>query len=62
MKRCDSYKNISKAVKGDIFGFDIVDVRENIRLFSEVMIRLGMKLDCNEFYTEFQRIYVIMKQ
>ena len=51
------YENVSDSVKADIFGFDIADVSGSIRLFSDVMKRLGIKLDGDEFYEEFQRIY-----
>ena len=51
------YENISDSVKADIFGFDIADVSGSIRLFSDVMKRLGIKLDGDEMYEEFQRIY-----
>lgn len=36
------YENISDSVKADVFGFDIADVSGSIRLFSDVMKRLGM--------------------
>ena len=51
------YENVSDSVKADIFGFDITDVSGSIRLFSDVMKRLGIKLDGDELYEEFQRIY-----
>ena len=51
------YENISDSVKADIFGFDIADISGSIRLFSDVMKRLGIKLDGDELYEEFQRIY-----
>lgn len=51
------YENVSDSVKADIFGFDIADVGSSIRLFSEVMKRLGIKLAGDELYEEFQRIY-----
>ena len=51
------YENISDSVKADIFGFDIADVSGSIWLFSDVMKRLGIKLDGDELYEEFQRIY-----
>lgn len=51
------YENVSNSVKADIFGFDIVDVSGSIRLFSDVMKKLGMKLYGDELYEEFQRIY-----
>ena len=51
------YENVSDSVKADIFGFDIADVSGSIRLFSDVMKRLVIKLDGTELYEEFQRIY-----
>ena len=51
------YENVSNSVKADIFGFDIAAVSGSIRLFSDVMKRLGIKLDGDELYEEFQRIY-----
>ena len=51
------YENVSDSVKADIFGFDIADVGGSIRLFSEVMKRLEIKLDGDELYDEFHRIY-----
>ena len=51
------YENISDSVKADIFGFNIADVSGSIWLFSDVMKRLGIKLDGDEMYEEFQRIY-----
>ena len=53
----DGYENVSDSVKADIFGFDIADVSGSIRLFSDVMKRLGIKKDGDELYEEFQRIY-----
>ena len=50
------YENISDSVKADVFGFDIADVSGSIRLFSDVMKRLGIKLDGDGLYEEFQRI------
>jgi len=50
------YENVSDSVKADIFGFDIADVSGSIRLFSDVMKRLGIKLDGDGLYEEFQRI------
>ena len=51
------YENVSDSVKADIFGFDIANISGSIRLFSDVMRRLGIKLDGEELYEEFQRIY-----
>ena len=51
------YENVSDSVKADVFGFDIADVSGSIRLFSDVMKRLDIKLDGDELYEEFQRVY-----
>ena len=51
------YENISDSVKADVFGLDIADVSGSIRLFSDVMKRLGIKKDGDEMYEEFQKIY-----
>ena len=51
------YENVSESVKADVFGFDIADVSGSIRVFSDVMKRLEIKLDGGELYEEFQRIY-----
>lgn len=51
------YENVSDSVKADIFGFDIANISGSTRLFSDVMRRLGIKLDGDELYEEFQRIY-----
>ena len=51
------FENVSDSVKADVFGFDIADVSGSIRMFSDVMKRLGIKLDGDELYEQFQRIY-----
>ncbi len=52
-----AYEDVNIPVKADIFGFDIADVSGSIRLFSDVMKRLGIRLAGDELYEEFQRIY-----
>ena len=51
------YENVGDSAKADVFRFDIADVGGSIRLFSDVMKRLEIKLDGDELYEEFQRIY-----
>ena len=51
------YENVGDSAKADVFRFDIADISGSIRLFSDVMKRLGIKLDGDELYEEFQRIY-----
>ena len=51
------YENVDASTKADVFDFDITNVSGSIRLFSDAMKRLGLKLDGDELYEEFQRIY-----
>ena len=51
------YENIDASAKADVFEFDITNVSGSIRLFSDAMKRLGLKLDGDELYEEFQGIY-----
>ena len=51
------FENVSDSVKADVFGLDIADISGSIRLFSDVMKRLEIKLAGDELYEEFQRIY-----
>ena len=51
------FENVSDSVKADVFGFDIADVSGSIRLFSDVMKRLGIKLNGEELYEESQKLY-----
>lgn len=54
---CGAYANIDVAVKTDLFELDIADVSGSIRLFSDVMKRLRIRLAGDELYEEFQKIY-----
>ena len=51
------YENVSDSARADVFGFDITDAGGSIRLFSEVMKRLKIKLDGDELFEEFQKVY-----
>ena len=57
LSACGAYEEINVAVKADIFGLDIADVSGSIRLFSDVMKRLGIRMAGDELYEKFQRIY-----
>ena len=57
LSECGVYEDVDVTIKADIFGFDITDVSGSIRLFSDVMKRMGIKLDGDELYEEFQKIY-----
>lgn len=57
LSECGAYEDVDVPVKADIFGFDIADVSGSIRLFSDVMKRLGIRMAGDEIYEEFQKIY-----
>ena len=57
LSACGAYEEINAAVKADIFVLDIADVSGSIRLFSDVMKRLGIRMAGDEIYEEFQKIY-----
>lgn len=57
LSACGAYEEINVAVKADIFRLNIADVSGSIRLFSDVMKRLGIRLAGDEIYEEFQKIY-----
>ena len=57
LSECGAYEDVDVPVKADILGFDIADVSGSIRLFSDVMKRMEIKLVGDELYEEFQRIY-----
>lgn len=57
LSECGAYEDVDVPVKADIFGFDIADVSGSIRLFSDVMKMMEIKLVGDELYEEFQRIY-----
>ena len=57
LSECGAYEDVDVPIKADIFGFDIADVSGSIRLFSDVMKRMEIKLVGDELYEEFQRIY-----
>lgn len=53
----EGYENVDDSAKVDVFGFDIADVSGSIRMFSEVMKRLGINQDGDKLFEEFQRIH-----
>lgn len=44
-------------VKADAFKFDISDVCGNSKLFISVLDKIGIKMDRDQFYEEYQKIY-----
>lgn len=54
---CGPYKYLKTSVKADAFKFDVSDAGENLKLFMSVLVKLGIKLDGDQLYAEYQNIY-----
>ena len=51
------YKYLKTSVKANAFKFDVSDAGGNLKLFMSVLDKLGVKLDGNQLYEEYQKIY-----
>jgi hypothetical protein len=51
------YKYLKTSVKADAFKFDVSDAGGNLKLFMSVLDKLGVKLDGDRLYEEYQKIY-----
>ena len=54
---CGPYKYLKTSVKADVFEFDVSDASGNLKLFMSVLDKLGVKLDGDQLYEEYQKIY-----
>lgn len=54
---CGSYKYLKISVKANAFKFDLSDIGGNLKLFMSVLDKLGVKLDGDQLYEEYQKIY-----
>ena len=54
---CGSYKYLKTSVKANAFKFDLSDTGGNLILFMSVLDKLGVKLDGDQLYEEYQKIY-----
>lgn len=54
---CGPYKYLKTSVKADAFMFDVSDAGGNLKLFMGVLDKLGVKLDGDQLYEEYQKIY-----
>lgn len=57
LSTCGPYKYLKTSVKADVFQFDVSDAGGNLKLFMSVLDKLGVKLDGNQLYEEYQKIY-----
>ena len=44
-------------MKANAFKFDLSDASGNLKLFMSVLDKLGVKLDGDQLYEEYQKIY-----
>ena len=54
---CGPYKYLKTSVKANAFKFNVSDASGNLKLFMSVLDKLGVKLDGNQLYEEYQKIY-----
>ena len=54
---CGSYKYLKTSVKVDAFKFEVSDASGNLKIFMSVLDKLGVKLDGEQLYEEYQKIY-----
>lgn len=52
-----TYETIPLSVKADILAFDLADASGNLKLFMSVLKQLGVKMEQDEMFEEYQKIY-----
>ncbi len=51
------YRYLKTSVKADAFKFDVSDASDNLKLFINVLDKLGVKMENDALYEEYQKIY-----
>lgn len=54
---CGPYRYLKTSVKADVFKFDVGDASSNLKLLLSVLDKLVVKMDGDELYKEYQKIY-----
>lgn len=57
LSACGPYKYLKTSVKADAFKFEVSDAGGNLKIFMSVLDKLGVKLDGDQLYEEYQKIY-----
>lgn len=57
LKRYGSYEKIPWGVKAEVFGFGIDDSNGNLKLYMQVIKALGMRMDQEEMFEDYQKVY-----
>ncbi len=57
LKSYGPYRYLKTSIKADAFKFDVSDASDNLKLFINVLDRLGVRLENDALYEEYQKIY-----
>ncbi len=57
LKSYGPYRYLKTLVKADTFKFDVSDASNNLKLFINVLDKLGVRLENDALYEEYQKIY-----
>lgn len=63
LKAYGPFENVPSSIKAEVFGFSIDDSSSNLRLYMQVMKKLGVKMEQGEMFEDYQKVYEeIMKR
>lgn len=51
------YENIPLSIKAEVFGLDINDSSGNLKLYMQVMKKLGVRMGQEEMFEDYQKVY-----
>lgn len=57
LKDYEPYENISSSIKAEVFGFSIDDSSSNLKLYMQVMKKLGVRMGQEEMLEDYQKVY-----
>ncbi len=57
LKAYGPYENIPSSIKAEVFGLDINDSSGNLKLYMQVMKKLGVKMEQGEMFEDYQKVY-----
>lgn len=57
LKAYGPYENIPSSIKAEVFGLDINDSSGNLKLYMQVMKKLGVRMGQEEMLEDYQKVY-----
>lgn len=57
LKDYGPFENISSNIKAEILGWDINDSSGNLKLYMQVMKKLGVRMGQGEMFEDYQKVY-----